>query len=106
MRAGSQRPQLSLTCGVFGSRWLEAQPLSRSDSSTAAATPKQKAPHQLNSFMACLHLSGKQEASHEEKPNIFICCGGAASELIQKASGAMPILWVDHWVHAGLLALE
>lgn len=50
-------------------RW--AQPLNSSDSTSAAATAKQKAPHQLNSLMASPHLCGKQEASHEENPSIL-----------------------------------
>lgn len=71
MRARSQWPQRSLTGDPFSSCGLEAQPLSRSDSTNATATAKQKAPHQLNSLMASAHPFGKQEASHERNPCIL-----------------------------------
>ncbi len=79
-RDRSQRPQLSVVAAEVGWGRLDAQPLNRSDSTSASPTVKQKIPHQLPSFMAFLHLSealtvmlqpfSQQEASHEQNINI------------------------------------
>lgn len=93
MRARSQWPQRSLTGDPFSSCGLEAQPLSRSDSTNATATAKQKAPHQLNSLMASPHLPCSKRQATNKTPASSIRSEGRARELVQKPSLAMPILW-------------